>query len=174
MRLLTVIASMNSRNNTVMSWPQQHANEIAVLRRTPLVSGRERGADHFCQIDFAIRLRKQQNAGVDTAVMHQGVFRIAGRIPDLYRRPAAQCLDGQLPPVDRTRHHHVGEQKIDFFALIDDRQGLAGIARGKRPVSEALDLGATYLRTRTSSSTIRIAPSPPSTSALSESSGRAK
>ena len=59
----------------------------------------------------------------------------------LERRPAIQRFDGELPSVDRTGHHHVGEQKIDFFALIDDRQGLAGIARGKRAVAEALNLG---------------------------------
>jgi len=44
-------------------------------------------------------------------------------------------------PLDRTRHHHVGEQKIDFSAVIDDRQRLGGVAHVKRPVTEALNLG---------------------------------
>ena len=37
---------------------------------------RQRSADHFCQLDLAVRFRKQQNAGVEIAVVDHGVFRI--------------------------------------------------------------------------------------------------
>jgi len=105
-----------------------------------LASGCKRGADHFRQIDLAIGLREQQNVGIETAIMDHRVLRIAGRVQYLERWPAMQCFDSQLPSVDRTGHDHIGEQKVDFFNVVDDRQGLAGIARGKRPVAQALNL----------------------------------
>src|SRR5882672_7478881 len=108
------------------------------LRSFP-ASGAKGGADHFRQLDLAIRLGKQQNATVETPVLNHGVFLVARRIQYLERRPAMQGLNGQLPSADRTRHHHVGEQKIDFSTAIDDRQSLNGVARGKRAVTEALN-----------------------------------
>ena len=43
-------------------------------------SGAKSGADHFRQLDLAIRLGEQQNATVETPVLHQSVFLVARRI----------------------------------------------------------------------------------------------
>jgi hypothetical protein len=112
-----------------------------VSRNVSRASGRERDADHFRKVAFAIRLRDQQYAGIEVSVTNQGVLRITGRVQHLERRPAIQRLDGELPSVDQAGHDHVGEQEIDVFARIEDSEGFAGIGRGKRPVTEALHLG---------------------------------
>jgi hypothetical protein len=45
-----------------------------------MASGRERGADHFRQIDFAGGSDERNNAGVEISVIDHGVFQIAGRM----------------------------------------------------------------------------------------------
>ena len=84
-----------------------------------------------------------------------------------------QRRDGELPSADRTRHHHVGEQEIDAFVRVDDVERFAGVAGGERPVTEALDLADDVSGTRTSSSTTRMASSPPSIPAMLEASADA-
>ena len=52
-------------------------NQVAASKRNFFGSGRERGADHPGQIDFAIWFGKQQHVSVETPVNDHGVLRIA-------------------------------------------------------------------------------------------------
>jgi len=141
---------------------RQSENDVATSTQIFDVVGPREPSESFSPDRSCDAAWRAAELGVEMPMMNHGVFRIAGRIQYLERRPAIQHFNGQLPPVDRTGHHHVSEQKIDLFALIDDRQSLTGVARSERPVTEALNLGNDVFRTRASSSTTRIASSPPS------------
>jgi hypothetical protein len=92
-------------------------DQLCMCLRVRLVSGRERDADHPGQIDFAIWLGEQQYAGIEIAIVNHGVLE---SVQHLQRRPAVKRFDGELPAIDRARHHHVGEEEIDFLIRIDE------------------------------------------------------
>jgi hypothetical protein len=68
-----------ARDNALPNGFQQ-LRPTSMLVRMSLASDRKRRADHFRQIDLAIRFREQQNVGVETPIMNHGVLRTAGRI----------------------------------------------------------------------------------------------
>ena len=52
-------------------------------------SAAQRGAHHARQVGFSIGLRQQQHAGVEPAVMHDGILSVAGREQYLEGGPAS-------------------------------------------------------------------------------------
>jgi hypothetical protein len=48
---------------------RQYANGVAATTQISSGSTRQRGADHFCQLGFAVRFYEQQDAGVEAALM---------------------------------------------------------------------------------------------------------
>ena len=73
-------------------------------------------------------------------MMKDGVLSVAGRKQHFHRWQALDHLFGELAAVHRTRHDHVGEQKIQRRTLIDELQRFGSIARHQRRVTEALEL----------------------------------
>jgi len=73
-------------------------------------------------------------------MMHNGVFGITRRVKDLEPRASRLRLDRELAAVHAPGHDHVGEQQIDAFRTIDDRQRLGGIVGGQCDVTETADL----------------------------------
>jgi hypothetical protein len=45
---------------------------------------------------------------------------------------------GELTTVHRTRHDHVGEQKIERLVPADQRERLGGVGRSQRDVAERM------------------------------------
>jgi hypothetical protein len=107
--------------------------------RTELNSRCQRGPNHPCEIGAEVGLR-QQHAGVEPAMMHNGVFGIGRREKDLELRAWLLRLDRGLTAVHAPGHDHVGEQQIDALGTIDDRQRLGAVAGGQRVVAETADL----------------------------------
>jgi hypothetical protein len=68
--------------------------------------------DFCCQHDLGQRLLKQRDAGIQPALMHDGIARISRheKYPEV-RLPVVQFV-GQLAAVD-AGHHDVGEKQID-------------------------------------------------------------
>ncbi len=73
-------------------------------------------------------------------MMHDGVFGIARREKDLEPRASHLGLDRELTAVHASGHDHIGEQQIDAFRTIDNRQRLGGIAGGQCVVTKTADL----------------------------------
>jgi hypothetical protein len=98
-------------------------------------SHRKRGADHLRQIGPAIRLCQQQRAGIEKTINQHGAFRIARRIQTLSESPRFEASIASCRPL-------IAPGMItSVSAAIDDCQRFAGIARGKRHISEAFQLG---------------------------------
>src|SRR2546430_1677657 len=64
---------------------RQLNHRLSAYRRhaTSRTSQRQRGPDHPREIGAEVGLGQQQHAGVEPAMMHDGVFGIARRIKDL-------------------------------------------------------------------------------------------
>src|SRR5262245_66677632 len=80
---------------------QRHGIRAPALRGAssdgqPVTLAIDRGTNHVRQIGLAIRLVEQRYAGVEAAVMHDGILGIAGRKQHLERWPALRCLLGEL------------------------------------------------------------------------------
>ena len=73
-------------------------------------------------------------------MMHDGVLSITRRIKHLEPWASLQRLGRKLTTVHAPGHDYVGEQQIDAFSTIDDRQPFGGIAGGQRVVPETADL----------------------------------
>src|SRR6202048_1568155 len=81
--------------------------------RPALNSRRQRGPDHPREIGAEVGFWQQQHAGVEPAMMHDGVFGIARRVKDLEPRASRVRLGRELAAVHAAGHDHVGEQQID-------------------------------------------------------------
>src|SRR6476661_10371280 len=104
----------------------------AAIRPTPLLRSRERlpirknsrcqrGPNHPREIGTEVRLRQQQHASVEPAMMHDGGLSITRRIKHLEPWASLQRLDRELTAVHAAWYDYVGEQQIDAFSTIDDR-----------------------------------------------------
>src|ERR1700758_2565479 len=72
-------------------------------------SRRQRGAQHSREIGAEVGLCQQQHAGVEPAVMDEGVLGIAGGVEHFEGRPPLECLGRELAAVHSSGQHHVGE-----------------------------------------------------------------
>src|SRR5205085_4785221 len=86
--------SISSRRRPSPAWPDEIAQRTSArrLRRRLFVreqsGGRQREAEHARQVELAIGLGEQQHAGIQPAVMDDGVFGIAGGEQHFQRRAA--------------------------------------------------------------------------------------
>src|SRR5882757_8070504 len=101
----------------------------------------KRHPDHPGEFGFAIGLCEQQHAGIQPAMMHDGILGIARRVQDLQRGTALQRLVDQLAAVHRAGHDHVGEKQVDGCGGVDDVERLCCVGRLEGAVAEAFDLG---------------------------------
>ena len=101
----------------------------------------ERDAEHVRELGLAIGLCQEQDAGIEPAVMQDGVFGIARCEQRLELGAAPDRFVGELSAIHATRHDHVGEQEVDRSTIFDDLQRLDGIGRCERGAAEACDLG---------------------------------
>jgi len=77
-------------------------------------------SDHPCEFGFAIGFGEQQHAGIQAAMMDDGVLGISRREQRLESGAPLQRLVDQSPAVHVAGHDHVGEQQIDGPGIIDD------------------------------------------------------
>src|SRR5216684_2615286 len=106
MRLTPLTSLMMRRLFTAarMSAPPGHLAEMVPRHLAPRQrsdtdhpqSRRQRGPDHPREIGAEVGLRQQQHAGVEPAMMHNGVFGIARRVKDLEPRASRLRLDREL------------------------------------------------------------------------------
>ena len=69
--------------------------------------------DHPGKFGFAIGFCQQQHAGIQPAVMDDGVLGISRREQGLEAGPPLQRLVDELAAVHGAGHDHVGEQQVD-------------------------------------------------------------
>src|SRR5215510_13620391 len=98
-------------------------------------------ADHARDFRLAVRLGKQEHAGIEATVMENRVFGIARREQYLHSGPTLDHLLGELTTVQRARHDDIGEQQVEGLAALNDRQRLSAARHRNRLVTKALDLG---------------------------------
>src|SRR5438093_1033278 len=82
----------------------------------------KRQPDHPGELGFAIGFCQQQHAGIQPAMMDDGVFCIARSVQRLQCRPPLQGLVNQLAAIHVARHDHVGEKQVEGGYNVDDLQ----------------------------------------------------
>src|SRR5260370_480782 len=114
------------------------SSDIAVPKNASIVEGH---SEHSRQIGLAIRFGKQQHAGIEPAMMNDGVLGIPRGVQRLERGPLLQGLVNELAAVHGAGHDHVGEQQVDLGSLVENVQGFRGVTRFQSGVTETRDLG---------------------------------
>ena len=97
-------------------------------------------ADFHRQFLTAIGLAEQVDAAVETPVMHDGVFGVAGGKQHLETGPQRLGRVGELPAIHAARHHDVSEQQIDIGDLSERVERLRPVIGDDHAITEKLKL----------------------------------
>ena len=81
------------------------------------------------------------HTGIEPAVVHDDVLRIARREQHLERRPALGQLIGELASVHAAGHHDIAEHQIDLRDAFGNRQCVRGVGGLEGQITEAVQLG---------------------------------
>src|SRR3954447_17292468 len=117
-------------------WPFLHG----YISREDCSTGK-RQPDHPGKLGFAIGFGQQQHAGIQPAVVDNGVLGIARCVERLEARPPLQGFVDELAAIHDAGHDHVGEKQVDGGDLVDEAQRVGRVGRLQCAVAQALDLG---------------------------------
>ena len=99
-------------------------------------SGFKNAADFGGEFGVAERLGDQFDAGIEPAVMHDGVSRIARGVEHFHLRQSAADFIRQLFAVHAARQHHVGKEQMDGRLDVEKPKRRRTIARLQHAIAK--------------------------------------
>ena len=85
---------------------------------------------------MAIGLAQQLDAGIEPAVVDDGILRIAGGVEDFQPRQDRLRAARQLAAADLAGDDHIGEEQIDDGAAMEQNQGPVAVFGGDGVIAE--------------------------------------